>query len=508
MTWSSEFRAAISGDRPTPMYILEALKFGSSIDVAWAIGSHEATGASPLIDDQRSSVSGSEIRPREWTSATGGFTVGITGDPTAFLNYLARGQIVALRVGFPGWTPDQYQTVTLGQVANFRGYGRSFELECRDILGALASRIDTGVNLQPLFAALGTSTTLDAAYTVGDATITVDDTTGFERDSSGNYLLIMGASTPFFLTATGKTGTTFTGCSATGQYGTTAEDMASGSVKEGAVLVGHPIELAEKVLASTGTASANGDADTLPSSWAYGIPQRLIDDTDMDRFKAISQPSSGADDWTVLVTASQADGIAWLASVFGEGGYFLTVRQGALTCRCAIDPNATATPGTGTDHITDEDIVSIDAWEGWDSGYAQEFRTCVVTSASGSTQFSEALSSLPAESTITYDVSQFVRANETNIRVDLKNRLGPWCLRVPERLQLTLRGWRWAHLAAGDVVQFSSRMVSGRREVDAFGYVARRMLVVAVSPNWFGASTSLTLAVLPDFTGPTRPRSA
>ena len=92
-------------------------------------------------------------------------------------------------------------------------------------------RLDAGADYAQNVEWRVSTTVLAAAYTAGDSTVTVVSTDG--ADSSG-YIEIFPQATnsahknppSFFLSYSGKTPTTFTGCSATGQSSTTAINCA------------------------------------------------------------------------------------------------------------------------------------------------------------------------------------------------------------------------------------------------------------------------------------------
>jgi hypothetical protein len=85
--------------------------------------------------------------------------------------------------------------------------------------------LDAGADFAMDVQWLCVATTLAAAYTVTDTTITVVNTQN--APSSGAIKLVTPAGYAFYLTYTGKTPTTFTGCSTSGAYSTTAVALAA-----------------------------------------------------------------------------------------------------------------------------------------------------------------------------------------------------------------------------------------------------------------------------------------
>lgn len=119
-------------------------------------------------------------------------------------------------------------------------------------------------------------TSLTAQLNAGATTATVADTSSFltvihPKLGTVGYIQIDDE----IIKWTAKTATTFTIERA--QDGTTDAQHSSGAeVKEIIKFEEHPIAIALKVLTSTG-AGTNGTYDTLPSHWALGIDQTLVD---------------------------------------------------------------------------------------------------------------------------------------------------------------------------------------------------------------------------------------
>jgi hypothetical protein len=520
MAWSAKFLSKLSARNAQPMYILEGYRWGvSDLMPQWKIGSH-GLGAgvvertflkSAVIVLEGSSVTGAELSPRDATCQLGAFTVAFRGTPAELFNARARrGQLVALRMGFAGDPISAFEIVEVGTLWNIVGNGGLFAIECRDFAQYLANRKTSSATNLKLFDSLGTTTTLGSSYNVGNTTVTVASTTGFDKQNDGSGTLKgvirIEDSTPFYLTYTGKTGTTFTGCSTTGQFGTTASGASSGTtVTEIGYMDDHPLDAIRRILVSTGTAGANGSYDTLPATWGLGVPNGLVDHNDVAYFRGKTQPASGSDDYDILVEEEQVDGLSWANGILSPGGFFLCPHQGGISARAVVNPRVISTFYTTDWPITDDHIMGeATSWEGWSTADQIEYASFKATTATGTSTKTGTLSTWPAVAEIVRDLSTQVFANESAFREELRQRLGPWHVRVPEIVRCTLRGWHWGGLSPGDVVKFSSRLLSGRQSRTRHGFDQERGLVLGRSPQWFGApQTDITIAFLSDPDEPT-----
>lgn len=510
MAWTTRFQAALH-DRTTRIrFVLESLDkdFDGALTGGLVLATSPGLGGVGVITHVGTSTSAAEVSPLSWTSTIGAFSVGVVVEQVAgVLGVVRRGQAVMLRAGFAGWTLDEFEPIAIGQVRNVRGSVPNFVIECRDILGLLSARVTTDAGKMSLFHGIGTATTrttLSAGYTAADTTLSVTSDTQLvkQNDGSGalNGVVLVSPSSgdPFFLTFTGYgAGPVLTGVSTTGQFGTTAVNAASGSqVYAIPYLDDHPIDAVRRILTSTGTANGNGAYDWLPETWGYGLPERFVDGDDMTFFRGLSTPASGSDDWDILSATVQENGLSWMQQVLSLGGFFLTMSQGAITCRAAVDPNETATRNSIS--IDDRDIAAIEDQELFDSSYPAEYGAVTFETGSASTTRTAAsLQTLPAGGTYEYDASGLVFTNEAAWRTEVLDRLEPWATRVPERLVVRCSGRRTALLAPGDVIELTSRLGRGRLPTTRFGYAERRALVSAVSPDWIGGSVRLALRVLP-----------
>ena len=510
MAWSNGFTAKLQGDTIRPRWLLEVFQWGNHAGIPGGV-TLKSDGSS-LISIEGVSISGAELQLRDWDTSFGSWAVDVVGPASAFFPSMQRGQVYRLRLGFPGWSEGDYQTVAIGMLKNIKGKYRTFRLSFGDPVSSLKSRIDTGADQWSLFYGTPASTSLKSgtSYTAADSFLRVASNTGFEKEDDGGGTLLGGVvitstSDPsarvlleYAGTSTDTTSDRFDTTSIA--YGSFDEDVAQAgsSVAEVYFVEDHPLDFAAKVLCSTGANDAAG-FDTLPDSWGFGINQEYLDLDDMAAFKAQASPSSGVDDMQFISETEQLDPVGWLEGELKSVGFFLTMRQGLLTARAVLNPNQHAV--TSAD-INDTSILALRSWQAYDTSTPFEYNDYVTQwdnnadSNPATLTQSEGIKSLPAKDSITNDVVGRIQPNAANWRPELNARLADWHNRIPERLELVVRLY-WAKLAPGDIVTVTSSSIQGRLPSTRDGYSQRPCLVLKVDTDWLRGSVSLTLSTLP-----------
>lgn len=197
----------------------------------------------------------SQLRQDTGIPSVGGFSVVLqdrNGAVTTLISQGIGGKLITLSTGFDDIREDDYQTILTGLISDYQltpdlaGY----ELKVQDPQTFLNDSVCETA-----------STALDGAISDSDATITVDDTTYFL--SSGTcYLRIEDE----WISFTGKTGTTFTGCTR-GVLGSTNVAHADGiPVGEMLRLTGHPIDIAIALCTNTDKTGLSMDASLVDST--------------------------------------------------------------------------------------------------------------------------------------------------------------------------------------------------------------------------------------------------
>lgn len=504
MSWSERFVRALEAREETPRFILSEVRLptGDRIGDRWSISSHSDLRPAMIRAGGLSESLGSYIVAPGFDPRIGAFSVPLAGDITWLMDRVTRGQIVRLTMGFAGWADHEFEPIAIGIVQGLRGRGGNWSLDCLDVLAALGSRRTTTAGEYALFADAGTQTVLANDYTAGVSGILLADGSGFAVPPGSVPCAIRIDPTtgdPFYLTYTGRTSNTLSGVSAAAVHGTTAVDAAAGDVVTVvAYMVGHPVDLAARLLVSTGTPGLHGTHDRNPALWGYAFPQTSVDTDDMDALRTLATPASGSASVSWLSETPQANGGAWLISQLRLSGHFLTTRQGRITVRPVPVPGlliSTSLNGRGFPvsdlAISHRDISAVSSWEAWARDYPVEYYSVVVTSDGGSTTRTEAVSSVPAVQSYPLDITTVAWPNEAGWRGSVSQRVTPWYCRIPEVVEIQCAGHRLAVLSPGDIIPITTDMIPGRLPSTEGGYRDRLMVVSGVSPDWFGASTTL-----------------
>jgi len=512
MAWPADFIAQLDGVAFVPVYRLRTLLVETEPNGGdYVITSVAGYGEDEvLIGAGGPTIQGSRVTPQTWASTIGQFTVPLVGDIGTLLRKVSRGTVVVLEMGFAGWPVSAFETIALGQVSAIQGADPSWTLTCLDPLAMLRQRLTSFSTRLALFHGVFGATTLTADYTSGDATVTVTATTGFYRETGASYGIKITPTTgaPFYLLATGSTGTTFTGCNDgsfvvwdedTETYVSAVVDAVSGDAVAGvAYLEGHPLDIVRRLLLSTG-AGTNGPWDDYPSLWAWGLPEELVDVDDIGGWKSyVVAVASGSYTWQVVVEEEIDDPYAWLSGLLADAGLYLTTRMGLLTVRSAqLHTSATASPWMADEEILDEHIVSARFLGLWDPQTTTEYTTTAVTTATGTLETDDDLQTLPAAALRTYDVSDRVFTNQGQVRSEMAGRLTESSCRVPESIELVLRGLAWGRLTAGDLPRVTTPRLRGRLDSTRDGYDGRIVYVTSVSPDHPGNRTIITALAYP-----------
>lgn len=499
MAWPIGFLQRIRqrGVTRRPRYVLEGFDapgFGDQGGTLRLSSHDEGPYYSPVIASTGHSFGVGQVTPGEWSSVVSSLRIATTAK-VDYRPQVRRGQLVQLRVGFPGVPLSQYAAVHTGILQDVVQDGAGWAVNVRGLIGALSSRFNDADGADSdTFSVLPATTTLSANYTAGDANVQVSSTADATRETGGKYLIQLTAASgaTFFLTATGTAAgpTRFTGVSAGGQIGTTAVNVTAGpalNVAFGAIVEDDPLDVVRKLLASyDGT---NGAYDTLPYEWGMGFPDALFDHNDIDAMRQVVNPGGGTT-WQWYTLDRITNIVEALDAMLGPAGLFLCERQGELTVRFGT---ATYNDNIEAFSINEHDIVSLDAYNSYMTSAPVEYGAFRTTTADGaSSTLTEPITSRPVLGLATTTLS-YIGANLANWRTFVNARTGPWRTRVGESVSLTLAGWRYAEICPGSQVSILCRsLVPRQRHADA------PWLVTSCQPNWFGCTTALTAVRVPE----------
>lgn len=504
--WSRLFSERLQADGQLFLrYYLEIVRVAGAPGGSGPLA--EEIVGSPTFQPQR-------LQVQTWASTVGGFTVDILSDDLPdLLQVLRRGSVLSLSAGFPGWDRSAFQRIALGRARRLyaiQGLGPVYRLECLDLFSSLVSRPEDSAPADiPLFAGVGSADTLGAGYSVGDASLTVNDLSLYEKDTASDGLVKVtpNSGDPFYLTWSSKSGSSGAGTltlSTPGadRYGTTRASASSGNTVATCALVrGHPLNIVRRICLSTGLGT-NGSYDTLPDTWGLGLPDHLWDHADTNRYEALVD-HSGTYEWSLLVDAELSNGFSTIRSLLQPAGLFLTIHEGQLSAR-AVQSLRAASVDTGV-HLTPAHIQHDSArrirYEAWAPEASYEYG---IVNATGPTTTRSAsstkISSGPALKSYDLSLESVAWHSESDVLDEARDRLRPWLFAVPEWLSLPLAGWAYAGLCPGGVVRVTHPQLPSRL---GGGYLNGRLgLVLAVSPGWTGPGPEIEIALCPDDDSP------
>ena len=416
---------------------------------------------------------------------------------------LPRGSLVTVGARVSGMSsPD---ALFRGQLRDIQGIGPQSIVSAWDLVSAALTQSDwyAGLDSGALFYHCDPGSiktrTLTATYTPGDSSLTCNAATDFSRQTGqpGAVLVtpISGAE-PFILTFTGLSGSTVTGVSDAHGWGPASSVAAANStVQEVAWMVGHPMRVAARILASTGT-GANGVYDVYPAAWGLGVPERYIDTADLGAWVLRTNPSSGTHSVRLVSTTAQPQGGSWLEGRLSAYGMWLTMRQGEITARGCVDYGATRPPIVMT--LDRSNILRGNPSRSiYHSGSAVEYartRTSWGTVTPSSRQSTLTIpATVPALGSFVTDFGDELYQNTTAIADRLNQRLGYWNEQVPEAVQLVCR-LDAAQLCPGDWVLIDHPGLWGPGRLTA----SRRPAMVGdMSVDWSAGQVTVTAYTAP-----------
>lgn len=506
MPWSNEFTGRLAESVVRPRFLLESIAVGDArpYEGDLLLSSFRAPGYLERLTG-RGSVSYGELRLGTWDRSFTSISVELR-TATGLTGVTARGQVVQLRVGFTGWDLAEFERVFIGQVRDLKYSGGRWLLVLVDIVGGLTSRFTSDASKAALFTGLSTANVQGGGYAAGDPTLTVGSSAGFEQSTAGGgegWLIKVtpnGGGDPFYLRAGTLVGNVF-GALTRNLYGTTDAAAAAGSdVQEVAYSSTHPINMARRILTSSGTNGANGSRDVLPARWGYNIPVGYVDEDDMEIFQDISEPS-GSTSWDLVVEDEQRDAFGWLSDWLRPGGFFLSQHQGSITCRAVTDATLTS-----PDYLllTDDLIETIDEYSRWASDTPVEYEKYTISMMDGAVEVSVddgTIDSRPVALEKTTEAPA-IWSNTAAWGAEISQRVGLWEKRIPEVVRVTLRGFRGARVSPGSVITLKTNKIPGRFDYEGHSFAeGRDVLVLGGGPDWFATRTRLTLAALPPLSG-------
>lgn len=532
MSWSNDF--------------LKRLNNSDSLDFRFKLHflpSSQGVGSEFIIDSSTRRIqiegsniriNGSSIQPQSFSSTFGQFAVQIVGDWRYIQSKIRKGQFAILYAGFEGYSATQYQRLIWGNLEEVRKTNfESFEFVFGDALMSLNTRQDvrfdpsltiTGRNVSrsALFYTIGQTTTLTHNFsTSSDTQLKVSDVTIFEKDSSGNGLILVDDSAhsdPFYVQWTSKTITSspagYLVVTPSGPLTASYPTQSSVSVPStihattttitaAAQITEFPPHIIGKILRQ-GTGST---LDSLPASWGIGsdLPADLYDFSDAENQKTYIQSSLGSTyKWQLAFVSPQTEIMRLISSKASAQGQWAVLRQGRISWRGCNDDYLSAIPNKGKDlaaTITDADIQSVISHDFYDPSVNAVFHQIKMIydqdENTSSTNPQNALT-LPIYNA-TDDRGDGLTLDSTLTRSALANgdlnRLQSWLQYIPEKIVLNCR-IGLAALVAGDNILLESSLIYGVEE-EQTKTIARRGMISGVDIDFTTRSAIITILFLP-----------
>jgi hypothetical protein len=516
MAWDRQFVDDLGRGTEAPRFIVRAVAMPEQIGPVWEIGGPaRADLLSPGLVD-RVDIGGSKVSTDTWSASTGSITITLIGDVSGLLPRVSRGQIVEVLAGFSGYADSEYAQIAIGQVFSFsrRGVGARYTMVLRDIWAALSSRISTSADELSLFAGLPSATTVLANYTATDATIDVSGGAEFPKETGGNgaFSVVDDGGDTFYITWSSSVfiagpGRRYTIVTAGALSTIDANAGAGNEVVPLAYIKDEPVDIVRKILTSTGSGT-NGAYDTLPKTWGYGIPDRLLDHADITNTRKFTRTDNADRDWEAWSADAQDDGLSWIfGTVFQAGGWFPAIHQGSMTIRAAVEPytaspNLDATTPRSDVPFIDDSVLArenpLDRWEAWSPDHSIEYYRVTAVAGVSTHTITEPVGALPSEDTFTIDVSPWVHNNKPEHLASLVHRLHVWAHRLPERFTISMHNLRLAGHSIGGLPRLTSGVLHGRLASTSGGFDNVPVLVTQVSTDWEKRTMSMSFEVVSD----------
>ena len=503
MPWTSTLLAALAS--PASRLRLSVSKIPDSWGPGTAAGSATSdplVGVHGIGTDAALAMSSQSVSVPRWTTNRGTARVAfgsVAAGQWAAQN-MPRGTLVTVggRVGGMS-TPD---ALFRGQLRDLEGVGPRTILSAWDILASLGTQtgwfvgLDSGALFYQSTPDATNTRTIASDWSVTDTTMTCNSTTAFGKQTGSDGAVLVtpvSGADPFIVTFSSQAGAVLSGVAGT-TYGPLPSFAAVGStVQEVAWMVGHPLRVARRILASTG-AGTNGPDDVYPAAWGFGLPAAYIDSAGFAQWESLTAPSTGTHAVRVVSTTPQ-DGLSWLEGVLSSYGMWMTMRQGEVTGRAAVDYGATRPPLVMTLDRTrilrGDPVRSL-----YDQGSPAEYARTTTT---GDTFGSPVQSPLtfpetrPALGEYVTDYGYAIYQNAAAIGARLNERIGAYRETVPVVVDIACR-LDAAQLCPGDWVLLDHPGVWTLSTLDGSPRVA---MVGSMSVDWSAGEVTLQLYIQP-----------
>jgi len=505
MPWSTALLSALAA--PAARLRLSLAKIPDSWGPGTSAGaatSDPRTGVGGISTDAAIAMSSQSVSVPRWTTNRGTARVGLGSIAAGHwvAQNMPRGSLVQIGGRVAGMaTADR---LFVGQLRDLEGVGPRTIVSAWDILASLGTQtgwfagLDSGALFYHCDPDSINTRTLALPYTPGDTALGCNAATNFGKPTGADGAVLVtptSGTDPFLLTFSSQSGAVVSGVSDAHGWGAPSSVAAVGStVQEVAWMAGHPLRVARRILASTGNGT-NGADDVYPAAWGFGLPAAYIDTVGINLWAGLTDPRSGTHSVRIVSTTPQ-DGLSWLEGRLSAYGMWLTMRQGQVTGRGAVDYGGSRPPLVMTlDRsriLRGEPVRSL-----YDSGSSAEYaRTATRYGTVSPTTVESALTlpdTRPAHGSYLTDYGDELYQNQANIAARLNQRLGAYRERIPVSVDVSCR-LDAAQLCPGDWVLLKHRGVWTQDDLDGGPTVA---MVAEVSVDWSAGVVTLTLYIQP-----------
>ena len=511
--WSDKFkeRLALGGE---PMFALDFVSPDLFITdpltlERFVLHSHAGTADANHIPHAIQSVSGAgqRVNVRSWTSSMGGLRVTLAGaDVAQFVSKnIPRGMMVEFKVGFAGFAFDEFETCGLFSYRNMKGSRNDWVMEFDSVFTRLQSRSDTGTP-SVFYGESGQSAQVTSAFDPStDSTLQLDNTSIFLKDGTtgarGLVYCQPSSGDPFYLKFT-ETSSTALDVVNVDVIDTTRTAL---SVGDKVVAVGYLFSVVPDVIKRLlfgGFGAGASTVITMPFTWHMNLnhDSHNFNFTDFSDWHSRFIERGFVSDF---ITADPIDNpfraIEEFLSAFGA---WLVIKEGALSWRFVQRIEHTGgvyRPAKYT--ITDEDIVAEESYQLYNPDAPIEYHSVryptgvYVTEGVTKTIPNAFAFESPSIGFVFNDDTR--TTNQTLALENMRGRLDPWYLRIPDRMSLTLKGWRFAELVPGDVVKLESEYIYDMINASDVTHSGTQYLVTAVDVGWNDFTTRVELSTPP-----------
>ncbi len=491
----------------------------------YVLHSHEGPAGTEHISHAIQSVSGSgqRVSLRTWRSSIGGLRVSLSGANVAqfIAKTIPRGMMAELKVGFAGFTYDEFETCGLYIFKGLSGSENNWSMDFHDLFSAFQGADSVALSAK-FYKEAGTATTLQTDWSTTDAEMDLDvspsEAALFVKDSSsGARGLVYAQPTtgdPFYVKFTGLDTANRLEVVNANVIGTTRVDMTAG---DSITLMGYVSDTVPDVAHMILFGGLAG-ASTMPTNWHMNLKYAThnVNRADFNRWRS---------KWISTYTDFEADFITdaplenpfrGLESFLAAFGAWLVVKEGGLSWRFVeqiVGGSSFSAKECAEYVITDQDIAQEDTYQLFHPDAPVEYQQVHFNGPTGGVAITEPVRTRPglfrldhASKSSVFDEGSST-TNRANAVLNMKHRIVPWYHRIPDQMSLTLKGWRFAELVPGDVVRLESDyiydMVNGPDLVVGGSESNRthsgtQYLVTGVDVDWNSFTTSVQLSTPPN----------